>query len=49
MTAFLKLYAVSFVAFLALDAVRLGIGARNFSRLPMGDRMLGPVVRERLP
>jgi len=37
MTAFLKLYAVSIVAFLALDALWLGLVARNFYREQMGD------------
>lgn len=37
MTAFFKLYAVSFVAFLALDAVWMGLVTRNFSPVQMGD------------
>lgn len=37
MTAFLKLYAVSIVAFLALDAIWLGLVARSFYREQMGE------------
>lgn len=37
MTAFLKLYAVSIVAFLALDALWLGLVARNFYREQLGE------------
>ena len=37
MTAFLKLYVISIIAFLALDAVWLGLVARNFYRDQMGD------------
>lgn len=37
MTAFLKLYAVSIAAFLALDALWLGLVARNFYREQMGE------------
>ncbi|HSM08796.1 MAG TPA: DUF2177 family protein [Gemmatimonadota bacterium] len=37
MTAFLRLYSVSIVAFLVLDAVWLGLVARNFYRDQMGD------------
>ncbi|MGD8494919.1 MAG: DUF2177 family protein [Gemmatimonadales bacterium] len=37
MAAFLKLYAVSIVAFCALDAVWLGVVARAFYRQQLGD------------
>lgn len=37
MAAFLKLYAVSIVAFCALDAVWLGVVARTFYRQQLGD------------
>lgn len=37
MTAFIKLYAVSIVAFLALDALWLGLVARNFYREQLGE------------
>lgn len=41
MTAFLKLYPVSLVLFLALDAVWLGPITRNFYRARMGRGRLG--------
>jgi len=44
MTAFLKLYAVSVAAFLALDALWLGLVARDFYRDRIGD-LLRPEPR----
>lgn len=41
MTAFLKLYVVSIVAALLLDAIWPGFMAGNFYRARMGDLWLG--------